>query len=252
MASISLISLNIERSKHLGLVIPFITAHLPEVLCLQELAERDIPALEAAFGMPCIFAPCGVHPSDDDSPDPLIGVAIFTSFPVRSQSAEYYSGSAEEARNAPAHPIFIDNPLLSIEIEKEGRTFRIMTTHFTWTPNGSVSDEQRRNIVTLLDMLGRAGELVLCGDFNAPRMHEGAPGEIFSLVAGAYKDNIPQEYQTSIDASLHRNGDTAAADLAVKMVDGLFTTPAYQASDVALTPGVSDHYAITATISRSS
>ncbi len=39
-------------------------------------------------------------------------------------------------------------------------------------------------------------------------------------------------------------------ELADKMVDGLFTTPAYRASDVRLQFGVSDHVAIVATIEK--
>ena len=34
------------------------------------------------------------------------------------------------------------------------------------------------------------------------------------------------------------------------MVDGLFTTPAYKASDVKLVDGISDHMAIVAKINR--
>jgi hypothetical protein len=50
---------------------------------------------------------------------------------------------------------------------------------------------------------------------------------------------------TSIDPKLHRAG---ALQL---MVDGLFTTPGYEASDVMLHTGVSDHCAITARIAPS-
>ena len=91
---------------------------------------------------------------------------------------------------------------------------------------------------------------MLCGDFNAPRMYEGKPGEIFAMLAAKFKDNIPAIYETSIDVSLHRNGKTNAQELSDKMVDGLFTTPAYEASDVVLHPDISDHYAISATITR--
>ncbi len=80
---------------------------------------------------------------------------------------------------------------------------------------------------------------VLCGDFNAPR-----GGEIFSELAARYRDNIPAQYTTSIDASLHRAGDLQL------MVDGIFTTPEYQASSVLLHSGVSDHYAVTADITK--
>ena len=59
-----------------------------------------------------------------------------------------------------------------------------------------------------------------------------------------FKDNIPLRYTTSIDPNLHRAG---ALEL---MVDGLFSTPGYVVSDVALHSGVSDHCAITCAISR--
>jgi endonuclease/exonuclease/phosphatase family metal-dependent hydrolase len=101
-----------------------------------------------------------------------------------------------------------------------------------------------------LGILETQGEFVLTGDFNAPRMHKGNPGEIFSAIASRYTDNIPVHYETSIDASLHRNGKTRPLDFVDKMVDGLFTTPVYTAHDVGLHFGVSDHAAVSAIISK--
>ena len=248
-AHIKLVCINIERSKHLSRVIPFLQAQEPEVLCVQELCEKDIPLLRQTLGMTCLFAPSGVHPTDDPNiPDPLVGVGIFSSLPIVAQSISYYSGSEVQARTAPTHPTFTDNAVVSVDVQKGERVFRIMTTHFSWTPDGSADEVQRRNIVTLLSMLAASGELVLCGDFNAPRIYKGAPGEIFSQLSLAYRDAIPAHYVTSIDASLHRNDATAAHELADKMVDGLFLSPSYSAEDVELHGGISDHFAITATI----
>jgi endonuclease/exonuclease/phosphatase family metal-dependent hydrolase len=128
--------------------------------------------------------------------------------------------------------------MLSCEIEKEGETFRVATTHFTWTPDGSADDYQRADVKKLLAILGGMGEFVLTGDFNAPR-----GGEIFGTLAEKYKDNVPSHYTTSIDGALHRAGPLEL------MVDGIFSTPGYAVSDVELVAGVSDHKAIVATVS---
>ena len=81
--------------------------------------------------------------------------------------------------------------------------------------------------------------MVLTGDFNAPR-----GGTIFDLLARTWQDCIPQDVTTSIDPVLHRAGALTL------MVDGLFTTPHYHATEVQLHTGLSDHQAITASISR--
>ncbi len=59
-----------------------------------------------------------------------------------------------------------------------------------------------------------------------------------------YTDNIPSCYTTSIDPHLHRAG---ALDL---LVDVLFTTPKYRASDVRLVSGLSDHMAVAGNIEK--
>jgi hypothetical protein len=81
--------------------------------------------------------------------------------------------------------------------------------------------------------------MALFGDFNAPRGKE-----IFSIFTEKLKDNIPLNYETSLDENLHRAGKLTY------MVDGCFTTPEYVASDVELRFGVSDHAAVLATITK--
>ena len=78
----------------------------------------------------------------------------------------------------------------------------------------------------------------ICGDFNAPR---GRP--TWDAIAAKYKDNIPEHYKSSIDA-MHRAGALPY------LVDGIFTTPGYRADNVELHEGISDHKAITATITK--
>ena len=67
-----------------------------------------------------------------------------------------------------------------------------------------------------------------------------------------YTDTIPANYTSSLDKTLHRKGDDPSrAHLFTDfMVDYLFTKPDYQASDVRLEFGISDHAAVVATISK--
>lgn len=246
MASVSLISINIERSKHLDVVSDFILAHRPDVVCMQELCHKDIPYFESLLGTQCVYAPSGRHPADPPETEGMIvGCGIFPRLKAIERGVEYYAGSVEDAESPNIEGIFRNNALILCDLEKDGTTFRVGTTHFTWTPDGNPNDAQRRNLPPLLAVLASAGEIVFTGDFNAPR-----GGEIFSSIAEKYTDNVPFDYVTSLDINLHRAGKLRPEELADKMVDGLFTTPAYSASDVVLHPGISDHYAITATISR--
>lgn len=238
--SLKIVSLNIERSKHLDLVIPFLRAERPDAVCLQELFESDISKFSDALGMPCQFAPMSRYIRE--TPPRIMGVGIFSKLSVRERGVEFYGGD-------PAYIPDLDQedektynnknfPLVWCDVEKGTALFRVATTHFRWTPYGQVDDGQRRDMKRLLQVLESKEEFVLCGDFNAPR-----GGEIFGMLAQKYKDNIPAHYTTSIDGTLHRNGPVPF------MVDGFFSTPQYRVSDVQLIPGVSDHYAIIAHVS---
>ena len=118
-----------------------------------------------------------------------------------------------------------------------------MTTNFTWSEHGQPDRYQRQDVRALLDTVLPLGDIVLCGDFNAPR-----GGEIFSFLAERLKDNIPRRYKTSLDIALHRAGKERPEELADKMVDGFFTSHGYRASGVRLERGVSDHCAIVGTV----
>lgn len=246
MARLSLVSLNIEQSKHLELVIPFIERIRPDVLCVQELMERDIPLLERALqSSHQVFFPMSRILSEETPA--IYGVGIFSRLPVKAHGAEHYVGSPDVVPDSDSRDARTFNntnrAVLWCDVEKGGDIFRVATTHFTWTPHGEADDAQRYDMRSLLAALESLNEFVLTGDFNAPR-----GGEIFAELAGRYTDNIPQRYETSIDVNLHRAGTTHAHELNKRMVDGLFTTPKYEASNVELISGISDHMAIAAVI----
>ena len=251
MAEIPLVSVNIEMSKHLELVTAFLARMNPEVLCVQEVMEHDIPLIARASG--CAewrFLPMTHRTDEDPLMNGTMGVGIFSRLPIATSSMSYYRGDSAtvpefDGTDVESKSRTINHGVLICDIEKEGATFRIATMHFTWTPHGAPDEHQREDIKKLLAILAASGELVFTGDLNAPRSDE-----IFAQLAAAYRDNIPPQHITSIDLDLHRVGRQQAHELAYRMVDGLFTTPAYAASDVELHLGVSDHCAITATISR--
>lgn len=244
MAALRLASCNIERSKHLPLVQSFLEAERPDVFCVQELLEPDCQAIASYMGaMWHSFVP--MSRVQEEVPGALYGVGIFSKLPVAASGTAYYLRGVADI---PEHPIEKEYHLkanhehrvvLWADITDHGETFRIGTTHFTWSYKGAPSDLQRQTAAKLFAEMEPLGELILVGDFNAPRIYNGEPGEIFSMFATQYKDNIPQEYGTSIDGSLHRAGQLPF------MVDGLFSTPGYVVSDVTLHAGVSDHCAVT-------
>lgn len=239
---VSLVSLNIEGDKRLDTIISFLQKNNPEVVCLQEVFEKDFLTIKEKTGMVGYFAPMTIIKiSGIASNFTVCGVAILTKLTVEKiWSPFYYFGKGALMPYAVKNDQnTVNKVLLSITLAKNNKHFTIATTHFTWSDGGKADENQRRDVEKLLKFLDGFDELILCGDFNAPR-----GGEIFSKISSKYKDNIPIEYETSIDSKLHR-----AKGLKL-MIDGLFSTPHYQIKNVRLIEGVSDHCAITAEVSR--
>ena len=244
---IKLVSVNIELAKHLDLVRAFLEKEKPDVACLQEAYKIDLKEFAKEFAMEAVFGQMGLIGRVEYTKPPFFpyGVGILSALPIQDVQRRYYSGNEEIAKtrvfqgssSEDAHPLLLAN------IQKGNANFTIGITHFTWSPGGSTDDLQRSDLKSLLGILEDTSEIVLCGDFNAPR-----GGEIFDTLARRYTDNIPLEYHTSIDVNLHRDGRKLAGESL--MVDGLFTTPFYQCSNVRLVGGVSDHFAVVAEVGR--
>lgn len=244
MPSLRIVSVNIERSKHLDRIVPFLKEQNADVVCIQECMERDVPLFEEIIGPKLIFTPLCIFlarpPVEEEG---VYAQAIFSRLPVRSRLEKYYAGEYEPltlfGEDSEEMIARVARALSVVEIEKNGTIFKVATTHFTWSKNGEPTEEQARDLVTLFALLDEQKEFVLTGDFNAPRGRE-----TFDTLARKYKDNIPAHYTTSIDGDLHRAGQLSL------MVDGLFTTRAYSATDVYLQDGISDHLGVSATINK--
>ncbi len=239
-APLKLVSINIEGRRHLDTVLPFLTSESADMVCLQEAYEPDFAMIANVLGMRGMFAPMTLLRVDKKTgPHIPWGVGILTGLPCSETQEHYYYGMRKPV------PVFVDNiktlykVFIAIVVQKDGASYTVGTTHFTWTPDGQADVNQRRDLPALLAVVKKFPEIVFCGDFNAPRGRE-----IFTKIAGLYKDNIPQTYDTSIDGKLHRDGPLHV------MVDGLFTTPHYTAKNVRLVSGVSDHCAIVADIDK--
>lgn len=241
MRPLKLVCINVERSKHLDTALPFIERVKPDVLCVQELIGHDVDSFAGALGS-VVHHYTPMSRLLAEQPGALSGIGIFSRLPATFSESYYAKQSDEIPETHPQESGTFNNDnrlVLSADIQQEGGDMRICNTHFTWTPNGEADDVQRQDLVIMQGILDTLGEFALCGDFNAPRGRE-----IFTALAARYRDNIPPEYQTSIDGSIHRAGNLQL------MVDGLFTTPAYEASNVSLEGGVSDHMAIVADIRK--
>lgn len=227
---IKLISLNIEGDKHFDTVIPFLQKENADSVCLQEVFEKDALLFQEKLGYSTfLYGPLCTKKGKS------WGVCIFSKNPLRLLQKTYYAGSEEHVKEYDTDNKFgsVQRLLLTAELTCNNTSYIIGTTHFTWTPNGQTNDEQRVDMPNLLKALAIHEEIVLCGDFNAPR-----GGDMWTTLAQHYKDNIPTHITNTLDPQFHR------APSLVRLVDGLFSTQSYRVSNVRVKNGISDHCAI--------
>jgi len=241
---IRLVSVNIEKDRHFNTVLSFLREKKPNVVCLQEVFEKDMPLFEKELGMKGFFAITHRWRIMSGGRAEIIplGVGILSSLPVTQVLPKYYSGdhlhlqiSNEGMDDTEARVLLVAFMNIS------GVLYTIGTTHFTWSPKGEADDRQRRDLKSFFEKTDefKNDGIVIAGDFNAPRGRE-----IFREIETRFKDNIPLTYITSLDPRLHR----APLEIKHLMVDGVFSTPEYSVSNVSLNFGVSDHAAIVADI----
>lgn len=241
-----LISHNVDHDKHFPAITAMCEKVSPDAFCALEIYEKDLERFEVFFNSKGHFVPaCYMSVPDPEKKMThcyLRGAAFFSKYPIISFTYTYYFRDEHSlVVKVPGDAIDIAMALCEAVVEKDGVPYKICFTHFSKSPleGGDADDTQRANLQKLFSILDTKGEFVLCGDFNAPRGKE-----IFSTISERYTDNIPTTCTRSLDPDLHRRPDLEL------MVDGLFTTPAFHASDVHFETGVSDHYAIVANISR--
>lgn len=249
-----LISVNIEVNKHPETVLNFLKKEKADVVCFQELLEEEFEFYKKELNLNGIFQAFDYckHYIDlkvtyDINPElkgKKHGIAIFAKNIIDSGSI-FYKGNEENVLKSFDEFVLDErlknnNAFVWAQVKDDDDIiFKFITTQLPVTHKGEVTPYQLEVIDALLLKLKNIGEFILCGDMNAPRGKKS-----FSLISEKYKDNIPLKYKTSIDQNLHRVKGIQF------MVDCLFTTPIYKASNVKLIDGVSDHMAVIADINR--
>jgi endonuclease/exonuclease/phosphatase family metal-dependent hydrolase len=233
--------LNIEFDRHLDRVIPFLKAQKADVVLLQEVLVKDIPFLETALNMKSVSAYMNVR--QWKGVPQKSALVTFSALPILNSDSAYYRGDKDRLlliHEGEAPEVVAEKTaraILVTEVMKDGQLYRLINTHFTWSPKGQPTEEQHQNLETLFHLLSPLPDFILCGDFNAPR-----GTAIFDALASRYKDNIPAEVTTTIDKNLHRAGDLQL------VIDGFFTTPPYYVESIDVLGNLSDHMGILAKV----
>ncbi|HEY5809284.1 MAG TPA: endonuclease/exonuclease/phosphatase family protein, partial [Povalibacter sp.] len=135
--ALKLLTLNMEKDRHLDRVRSTIATRLPDIVCLQEVREADCAELADAGGYQVKYAVM-TRMQAGTRVKPVQGLtwgaAMLTRVPVLNQSTVYYSDDPTiRVFQQPNDPRRV---LVATELELDGRCHRIITTHFTWSPDG--------------------------------------------------------------------------------------------------------------------
>lgn len=235
-----IISLNIEGDKHLERVLKFLIKQQPDVVCFSEVFENDAYYFASQLNMSYIFAHQCYRPSliNKDLTVKTFGIALLSKN-IISSCTHYIIGDERKIPrfqrsfdlNQKPHNIFL--PAIIATISHDKLKYNVTTTHLAVTPEGKTTEYQINHEKNLVQYLSKFSDMIICGDFNAPR-----GGEAFSYFAKIYKDNIPPKYVTSLDQNLHRVKGLQ------RMVDCLFSTKKYKFDRISLVDDLSDHMAV--------
>ncbi len=241
-----LVSLNIEFNRHHNLVLPFLKNESPDIICLQELLEEDFDMYKNELGMEGIYRAVNFIYNDSHGEfyGKKEGLGIFSKS-IINFGYFFHVGNIQRIERSYEEYLKDENKiknraLLWVDIKDiDGEMYKFVNSHLTITKDGKTTDFQLEMNQIFIDQIKQLGEFVFCGDLNAPRGREA-----YSRIAKEFKDNIPMKYSNSLDPILHRVKGLEY------MVDGLFTTPTYIATNVELKDGLSDHMAVIANISK--
>lgn len=239
--SLKVITINVEGSKHLERWLPYVQQEQPDVLCVQEVFQQDMPLVSSRLSfVGGHFAPMTNVTEENQykiPPNGLWGVGFFTNLSHGLITEQYYSGSRDVQEFG--KPNDVSRVLVKSTIEKEGQEFTVATTHFTWSPDGKDTPEQHADFAALKSLLGFTPDMILCGDFNSPR-----GGVMYNKFTEVFADGVPPAVVTTIDPNLHYAGPLQL------VVDAFFYSPHYKAEQVRVQSGVSDHQSLVGSFSR--
>lgn len=238
---IKILTLNIEGEKHLKAVQALVKKEKPDVICFQEIFEKDFHQFRDNLKISGLFQPTidvnasgrpGYHERG------LMGVAMLGSLNGEFQGSYYFKRRSKSVPLYSGLPNAGHRVLVWQTIKTPKGNLTVATTHFTWSKEGKTTEKQRKELRSLFKLLDKGKPDILCGDFNAPR-----GGAIFDALSKRLTDNIPQDITSTIDPLLHYSHKKIDF-----VVDGFFTTPKCKVTRIQLIDGVSDHKAIIVTV----
>jgi hypothetical protein len=242
-----LISVNVEGSTHLERTLPFFTSQVADVVCVQECNKNTQKILEG-LGYTTHFLPITLRKEGSTTiPE---GLLLASLLPVTFKHL-YYFEPAEELilfKKGHARETCKQGLILGTIIDGDAE-YHIATNHFTWTPDGSTPNQnQKDDLIALLEIVKKFPPHVMCGDFNIPR-HE---NYLYHDLLTTYTDGVPERFKSSMDKNLHRVGNDPEKVIMFEkyMVDYIFTQAPYKAENVRLEFGISDHAAVIGDISK--
>ena len=131
--------------------------------------------------------------------------------------------------------------VLFAEVIKDDAIIKVATVHGSWRPGGKVDDSLRADVVRMIDIVNKQGDLVVAGNFSAARGYE----VYDTFLRSGWHDCLPVVYDNTLD---YEGRGKAGPPLAV---DGIYTTGgSLKVTGVELHWGVSDHCGITFEVNK--
>ena len=230
----------------------------PDVLLLQDLPYRDLSLLE--YYPHVVFAPMTNH--FINGVRAVVGVAVASRYFLTDVMHHTTWGDGllkdlqgindKNQRHLGAKSDVLvetseDRVVICAKVVKGLEEYDVATTHGMWVRDGIVNDVQRHSTKLLRGALAkevsRRGGLVFAADMNMAR-----GGEIYRMLGETLRDEMPPEIENTLDPDhpyVKRGGKV--------VTDYVMTAnrrTIYQVADVSLHPGVSDHCAVSATITK--
>jgi len=88
---VKLIQLNIEGSRHLARVVPFLENEKPDIVCLQELNEKDVPHILDALGETAVYVFTPMVRRLVEGNILIQGSGVFSLLPFHDTLARHYT-----------------------------------------------------------------------------------------------------------------------------------------------------------------
>ena len=240
-----LLQCNIQGRKHIDKITLLLELHNPDVVCFQEADEKILKIL-AIKGYETRFLPIIKRQGAEGLIDEGV---LLAAKDLKNVKEHYYylPTNGITLQNYALHRETTAHGYISADCVVEGKIYRIVSTHFTWTARGNIASlEQIQDMQSLMFELDTELPHILCGDFNIPRGFN----PLYNDLVARYTDAIPAHYTSSLDKTFHRMGNVASRSHLFThfMVDYIFTQTPYRAENVELIFGVSDHAAVVANI----